>query len=369
MTDDDAFEERLRESFRDLGEKNSPEIGDPSSIADGILSRPVAAGGSAAYAAPGRVAPWKMLGVLAVVGAAGIGTGIWAGSSGGDKSAPTDSAGVVELASADMWRCPDNGVVGRLTSGDRVLLTGRTEDGSWAQLRSPGNPSSNVWITKEAIDPDGGFDDLPVVECDDPDANPRLHSIAPLTDSESVPESTTTTLVPEDTIPGSDSTTTSTEPSPTTTIKGGGSTTTTTPSSTTTRPTTTTTTPDRTGPSITSVSASPNRIWTLEMPGVPCPPDKSARTVMISAAVSDPGGVSSVRFEWSVAGQSGTVTMTKSGNTWTGTTKPFPANTLPNSGPNMNQTVTVTVRAVDTAGNSSTSATSFQLRSSGECFG
>lgn len=70
-----------------------------------------------------------------------------------------------------------------------------------------------------------------------------------------------------------------------------------------------------------------------------------------------------------MAGQSGTVTMTKSGNTWTGTTKPFPANTLPNSGPNMNQTVTVTVRAVDTAGNSSTSATSFQLRSSGECFG
>ena len=157
MTDDDAFEERLRDSFRDLGEKNSPEIGDPSSIADEILSRPVAAGGSAASATASRVAPWKMLGVLAIVGAAGIGTGIWAGSSSGDKGPSTDSAGVVELASTEMWRCPDNGVVGRLTSGDRVLLTGRTEDGSWARLRSPGNSSSSVWITKEAIDPDGGF--------------------------------------------------------------------------------------------------------------------------------------------------------------------------------------------------------------------
>lgn len=384
MTDSEELDQRLHDSFRDLGDQHAPDVSDPGALADQILSRPVTP--TASSAASNSVAPtatrttlWKMLGGLTVVALAGVGTGAWIGSSGTSGGSDNAVARATDLPTTQLWRCPDNGVVGRLTSGDRILLTGRSADGTWVRLRDPGNLDDHVWTVAATVDPDNSIDDLPEAECDDPTANPDIRQLgataAPLTD----PDTTTSTpgpdgstvAVPVDTTPD-DMTTTSTTtpgPAPTTTVRPG-------PSPTTTRPTrpigptTTTVAPDRTGPAISGVTSNPTTIWT-EDPWKSCPPEKSARTVSLSATVNDPSGVASVRAVATVNGHSKTVTMTRSGSAWRATIGPFAYDTLPDNGSGMVQTVNVTITATDGAqpGNTSTRTTSFTLRSAGECFG
>lgn len=367
MTDKDPIEERLGDAIRDLGRRHTPEVGDPEAVADQVLTRSVSSAGSTAGTAT-KLGGLKLFGVLAVVALAGIGTGIWAGSSGG-KSPSATASGVVDLPTTQIWRCPDKGVIGTLTSGDRILLTGRTEDGLWARLRNPVDLESNVWVNTAAIEADQKIDDLPVVECDDPTANPDLLSemamggaavttTVPASDDNGPDTTVPDTVVPDDsgstTTPGP--TTTAPELSPTTTRPGGPTTTTTQKPS------------DKTGPNVTNVAASPKDVWTQDHPSQPCPPDKSAKKVTVTARATDPSGVSSARFQWSVNGNSDNVNMTRSGSTWTGTAT-FPYETLPDHGDGMNQTVTVRLYATDGAGNVTQKTTSFTLHSSAQCLG
>lgn len=240
----------------------------------------------------------------------------------------------------------------------------------WARLRNPVDLESNVWVNTAAIEADQKMDDLPVVECDDPTANPDLLSemtmggtaattTVPSSD-ESVPDTAVPdTAVPDDsastTQPAPGVTTTAPEPSPTTTRPGG--------------PTTTTTQKplDKSGPSVTNVGASPKDVWTYDQYGV-CDPATTPKKVSVTARATDPSGVSSARFQWSVNGKSDNVNMTRSGATWTGTAT-FPYETLPDHGDGMNQTVTVRLYATDGAGNVTQRTTSFTLHSSAQCLG
>lgn len=365
MTNPDPLDDRLRAGLRDLADAVRPdEVADPAALADELLHRavpsPDPAGTGGWWRGGWRRGGWRSIAAVVAVAAVGAGFGAWAGRS---DPAPDGAAAAVPLTSAPLWRCPDGAVVGRLTGGDRVLLTGRSDDGVWLELRSPSDLSARVWIAADVVDADAVTDDLPVADCP---AEPLTVAVpvdpaTPTPSSTTAPTASTTTSTPS--VSTTTGPTTTTKPVPTTSTA-------TAPTSTTAAPTSTTPPPaDTTGPSITNAGANPATVWTLEQPGVPCPAEQRIWTTVLSATVSDSGGVASARVDWSVNGRSGTVAMNATGSTWRATLGPFAADTLPTSGAGMNQTVGVTVRAVDTAGNVSTASTSFQLRSSAECFG
>ena len=348
---DDPLDERLRAGFHELAAGETPPAPDPTELVESVVARRAAAGVR-------RMPRWLAFGAVGVIVAAGAATGVWAGSSPDTPARSTEAA----VAGTTLWRCPGGGRVGRLFSGDRVVLTGRSTDQRWVELRNPTDLAARSWVSATAVRADDSIDGLPVVDC-------ATSAVAtPSTTQPTGDQATTTTSTPagvtSSTAPGSSAvvapTTTVPKSTPTTTT-GGSSSSTTSPS--------TTAPADSTGPSLANVGASPSTVWTLEQPGVPCPADKKIQTTLISAYVTDSSGVASARVDWSVNGKSGTATMTATGSTWRATLGPFAADTLPTSGGGMNQSVSVTVRATDTRGNSATSSTSFQLRSSAECFG
>lgn len=371
MTDNDAFDEVLRDRFRDLGGRHTPESVDPGTVADRILARPTSGGTNGSSPSGGPATPgatgaakgalWKMLGGLTIAALAGVGVGAWAGSS-GSGSAGTNAAGVTgDLPTAQIWRCPDSGEVGHLTSGDRILLTGRSEDRAWARLRDPHDLEANVWVSSAAVDADRDIESLPVVECDDPTANPDILALGATVGSTVVPqddpgdpiEETTTTTAPEDT-------TTTADPQPT---PGPNPTPTPSPDRPD-GPTTTTTAPDRAGPVITNLVASPTKITTIDGPGLHCEGELAIKTTTISATISDPSGVNSVRLGWSVNGHTGSTNMTPSDGRWKATIGQFPYLTIPI---NTSAPIQVTVTATDRANNTSKSQTTITLQSSADC--
>lgn len=355
MSEHDPLDERLSEAFKQLGGTHSPAVGDPQVLADRILDRPTGASVDGPRGPRASGLPWRFLAVLGAVALAGVATGAWAGAT---RSAPASA--VVELGSVTLFDCPGGGYLGRLTSGDRIVLTGRTADSKWVELRDPTDLSARAWVDAAAVEADNDIAGLAVSECG------GTVTTAPT----SIPEETSTTLVEEtttlveETIPPS----TSTAPPPVSSTTVPRQSTTTAPPGPSPTPAPTPA-PDRTGPTLSNVGASPNPIWTQAQPGVPCPPAKSKLTTTVNAAVSDPSGVASVHLEWAVNGRSGTANMAPVGGTWRGTIGPFAPDTLPTSGAGMNQAVTVTVRATDAAGNTSSQNISFELRSSAECFG
>jgi len=147
--------------------------------------------------------------------------------------------------------------------------------------------------------------------------------------------------------------------SPTTTI----TTTTTTVTTTTTLTTTTTTTlaGDVTPPTIRRAAVSPAEIWEEDLVGATC--GAVARQATILADVVDDVAVDRVTASWSLAGAT-TITLAPSGTTSTGTFGPFPAGTVPAG---TSPTVPITIRAVDTSGNTTTASTPVVVHSAASC--
>lgn len=254
--------------------------------------------------------------------------------------------------------CPASGPAGRLHRGDRVLITGIDDGGDWVEVRSPVDPVERVWIPAAAVTPDAALE-VPVRdECTLDDG-----TTVELAGGEVVTTTTTDTTVPAEdpttttdtTVPGADPTAppTSTGPGPAPTTPGP-----------TAPPTTPPPTPpkDTTGPTITDIQ----RTVSLIRDGAPSPNpefcDTNAMTSDVSAVVTDPSGVASVRASWSFrsnglpSGQlrSGSVALTFSGGRWRGTIGPFTAHdTVANY-----QTVDInwSVVATDTVGNTRTVA-------------
>jgi hypothetical protein len=174
--------------------------------------------------------------------------------------------------------CPGDGVVGVFHGGDRVLITGRSGDGGWLEVRAPFDTGTRVWVETEFVIPDSDVSGVPTSTCEEPVV--------------AAPASTTTTTEPPST-----TTTTTTEPPPTTT------TTTTQPPPTT---TTTTTEPpppppppaDTEGPTISFFQANEDEIWENASYGN-CN-SSQPRTVQVGAVVVDESGIDSVRVHWGV---------------------------------------------------------------------
>ena len=128
--------------------------------------------------------------------------------------------------------------VGLLARGDRVVATGRSDDGAWLEIRSPLLVTARAWVPAAAFTGDpltGDVDDLPVQDCG--------------------PAITTTTLAPETTTTESTTTSTSSTTSTTSTTSTPLPPETTTVPPTTAPPTTITTTTSTTTTSTTSSTA------------------------------------------------------------------------------------------------------------------
>lgn len=218
--------------------------------------------------------------------------------------------GTVETgdALAGLRPCPDLEPVATLTGGDRVFLTGRSEDGAWLQLRSPYDADDRLWIDAALVTGDEEVDGLPVASCGD------VELVLTLPDGSEVVVTTTTTTTPGETTtttePGETTTTASTVPGQTTQPTQPGVTTTAPPATTTPPPTTTTTTdpPDDTPPAISNFQRSLAAI--NEINGEFCTPPS---TTNVSVTVTDGSSVTQVSVRYRITNAAGTTTYFTSG--------------------------------------------------------
>src|SRR5690606_7328604 len=143
---------------------------------------------------------------------AGAATAVAGGLATGVALGATDTVSVLEEevvetgdALAGLRPCPGLDPVAQLRGGDRVFLTGRSDDGEWLQLRSPFDADDRFWIEADLVTGDDDVDALPTATCGD------VELTLTLPDGSEVVVTTTTTTVPGET------TTTTTEPEETTT--------------------------------------------------------------------------------------------------------------------------------------------------------
>jgi hypothetical protein len=245
--------------------------------------------------------------------------------------------GVVVPDLARYSRCPDEPPVGVLRVGDDVLVTGKSADGTWVELRAPGAPTERVWVPARLIE--ARTSGLPVRACDD--AQRAGTDVAS-------PKTGRPVVLSANSGSGGGA-----RGATTTTSRSAGES----PPSTTNRPeqeTTTTTTPgpDRVGPSIYQPMAGgelpdgTDRIFD----GPACGPT----SIAVEAVVLDPSGVSSATLYWSFPGRNGQVSgsrlMERSGTKFHSMLGPFPAGTAPVSGSTL---ISWWIEATDTAGNTS----------------
>ena len=292
----------------------------------------------AAKAAQGGHVALRLLGGL---GAAGLVAGAVLGLTvlKPSASAPPLVSGA-EVTGLDLagFDCPHGSVVASLNAGDRVFVTGRSDDGSWLAIRDPRHTDRTVWVPAKAARRDVATD-LAVTPCD---------TAVPVGTEPVGTTSTSTTTVAE---------TTTTTAAPATTTKATVPHTV--PRTTTTPPTT----PDTTKPTITAgqpIAKNNVQVYGAKSTSPACP-----KTAPLTVTATDDVGVTSVVGTWSTSSlsesTSGTVTFALLGGVWTGQFGPAGVTTLfPNT------PVQINVVAKDAAGNASTPFT-LQVLLAGQC--
>jgi hypothetical protein len=285
-----------------------------------------------------------MLLAAIVVAVVGFGAGFVTHNLTGESETAGSTA-----AEATVFDCPHGEVVTAYSPGSRVYAVGRTESSGWVQIRDLESPDRSVWIRVGDVDLDEDVESLPVTDC------PRFDGVVAAVEENTtttVVTSTTTTTVPESTTTVPDSTTTTSQQTTTTTHK----------TTTTTEETTTTAPPDTTAPQVSKPGASPIDIWEDLSPSTCSGMPKEST---ISAIVTDNISVAGVTASWIIGGTPTTVNMTESGNTYTTTFGPFDYPTVPGG---LEPTeVTITIEAVDGAGNVGKANTSVIVHSADEC--
>ena len=101
-----------------------------------------------------------------IVGVAGTGTLLATGAVhvGGGATAPASSTAGLQLVA-----CPDAGpVIGTLPQGEKVLVTGRTSDGTWLQIYYPGPAFDRAWTKAGPLQLEADASGLPVAACEAP---------------------------------------------------------------------------------------------------------------------------------------------------------------------------------------------------------
>lgn len=102
--------------------------------------------------------------VAAVVVVAGLAVGALGGAvigSGGFSGQPATTSG--ELA---VYPCPDQGpALTTVMGGQKLLATGRTENGAWLRIHYPLPGRTEAWVQASPLSVSGAVDSLPVAEC------------------------------------------------------------------------------------------------------------------------------------------------------------------------------------------------------------
>jgi hypothetical protein len=292
--------------------------------------------GAAPFACRMPAPPAAILAVAALLGGAAAGVGLERAGVLSPLDEP-EAAAAVRSDVVDVLDCPDGTVVAALTRGDRIVATGRTDDGAWIEIRSPLGLDDRVWLPAATVAPDSArstLDDLPERECD---------QVRPSTTTTSTSStSTTSTTVPETT------TTTAAEVPPETT-----------PTTARPRPTTTTTPlpPDTTPPVLGTISRT-QVLVNDEGPTCPSNPNlPTTSTVTVNASDDRPGVVVTMTYDFDgrTAHFSGSLTNpTQQGSSFSAVFGPFPDNTA-KAGAATN--VPITVIARDAAGNQTQGST------------
>ncbi|MFN8024920.1 MAG: hypothetical protein U0W40_00775 [Acidimicrobiia bacterium] len=270
--------------------------------------------------------------VLVAGGIAGAGAGValdQSGAFGGDDS----STSVVAPGPVAYAACPDGTAVGTFHQDDRVYVTGRTKSSKWVEVRDPADLDQRVWVVRNVVVADDDLAGLPVHECTatGPAAAPTT-TIAPGAPPAAEESTTTTTST---TVPGTP---------PTAPPAGGGGTTPTAPG-------------DTTPPAINQAGIGPNPIYEATPTSGACFLSPSYKVVAnASAVITDASGIASVTLSWD-GPQAGSRGMSANGNSWSGAVGPFSAS-LPYGGQSH---LTVTITAVDNAGNQSTAQLSLTV--------
>ena len=108
-----------------------------------------------------------LVGGLVIGGAAG---GFIASRPGGSQG----TAG----AQLEIYPCPDQGpAIAKVSSGQQMLVTGKTADGAWLRIFFPAPGRTEGWVQAQALKLDSSADALPVGECEPVTA--AVGSVAP----------------------------------------------------------------------------------------------------------------------------------------------------------------------------------------------
>jgi uncharacterized membrane protein len=262
-------------------------------------------------------------------------------------------------ASAAVHDCPAGTRTDAYAAGSRVYATARTASGDWVQVRDIAAPGSAVWLRSADVALDQDIAELPEGECTVGDVVTTTSTFSP--GATTTTEVRSTTTITDTTTSSAPESTTS--PPPDTTIPP---TDTTSPPPDTTLPTTTGP-PDTTPPSIQQPSALPSEIWENDTQSLSCPP-ASPRQSVVSAAVTDDVGVTSVTASWTIGGSPVTETMHLSGGRYSTDFGSFDTPTITTEYP-YREVISITIRASDAAGNESKSTLQVTVNSVWECFG
>ena len=275
-----------------------------------------------AFAERGAVQPFVLL-LLGAIAAGGIAGGAFLVATGSDSS-------VAGIARDELvyYSCPNQGELGKVHRGDRILATARDASGDWLEIRDPHDLDRRVWVLTRFVVPDAKTDALPQSGCED---RGQVALGTPMTGAGTPP---TTRAGTPPTSAGSSG--------------GGGS-------------TATTKTADTTPPTIGALSATPTPIMEN---GSTCA--ASPKTSLIRVAVSDAGGVAQVHISWVVKTTSGSAVASLVGGQYQIQLGPFPVGT---NDPGTSAPVSLTVSARDAAGNTAPSTAPSSTLVLQDCFG
>jgi hypothetical protein len=148
------------------------------------------AGGSGAGGAGGHVLPVLIIGGLSgiVAMSALIATNVIPVHSGGSGASPR---GLVLVA------CPGSGpVLAVVDPGQKLLVTGRSSDGTWLQVYLPGPALPYAWAPASELQPSGDTGGLPVTSCDVAAARPAGSPIVATASPSTATEVTATPPTP-----------------------------------------------------------------------------------------------------------------------------------------------------------------------------
>jgi hypothetical protein len=266
--------------------------------------------------------------VVVATGVAGVGFGV-------QRLAFSDDASGSGRVAVPVFGCPGEGAVTDVHAGDRVFAVGvHDELDGWLLIRNPVAPGERWWVEARYIDADGATGDLPAFDC----ATTPVPADAPDVPGEVLPFPGVGAPTTQPGSPGGGGGGGGGGGSP----GGGGG-----PA------------PDTTGPSL-NVSRNPTEIWETTV-FVSCTGRPKQATIF--ASFSDPSGIASVRATWSV----GNVNEDKDLAGGSTTFGPIPDSAIPDGGPPV--VVTITVRAVDNAGNATVRTTTISVQPWTECFG